>query len=367
MQVPFFDIHRVHKPVRREISNKLVTVIDNGEFILGPEVENFEKEFANYIGTKSACGVDNGTSALELILRALNIKEDDEVITTPASFIASSSTIAFTGARPIFVDIDPLTYTINSELIKSRITNKTKAILPVHLYGQSADMTEILSIAEEYGLHVIEDSCEAHGATYTGKKVGSFGTASAFSFYPSKNLGALGDAGIIVSSSENLIEKVRKLRNYGQSEKYRHEELAFNRRLDTIQAAVLSLKLPFLDKQNQQRKDAAKLYNELLQESKIITPKVGDNRDHVYYTYVIQSENRDNLENYLRENGAQTGKHFPIPIHLQNAFSYLKHNKGDFPEAEKLFSRCLSLPMFPGLTKEEIEYVASKILEFENK
>ncbi len=367
MEVPFFDINRMHKPIQQSIHNKFKEVLESGSFILGDFVESFENEFAAYIGTKFACGVDNGTSALELILRALDIKEGDEVITSPASFISSSSAIAFTGAEPVFVDIDPKTYNINPELIKKKITFRTKAILPIHLYGQPSDMSEINLIAKEFDLLVIEDACEAHGAKYKENKVGSLGIAAAFSFYPSKNLGALGDGGIITSSSESLISKVKALRNYSQSKKYHHDEIAFNRRLDAIQAAILSVKLPLLNKHNEQRIEAAKLYDDFLQNSKIIIPKVGENRNHVYYAYVIQSQKRDELSNFLREDGIETGKHFPTSIHLQKAFYYLDYEEGSFPEAEKLSGRCLSLPIFPGITEEEIKYVSNKILEFERK
>jgi len=362
MKVPFFDIKIVNAPIMEEAMKKLREVASGGSFILGPEVVSFEMNFANYLGTKFACGVDSGTSALELIIRALDIGEGDEVITTPASFIAPSSAIAFCGAKPVFVDIDNKTYNINANKIKDKITSKTKAILPVHLYGHVADMSKIISIAEEHGLYVIEDCCEAHGAKYNGKKAGSLGIAGAFSFYPSKNLGCWGDGGIIVSSSENLIDKVIQLRNYGQRQKYYHETLAFNKRLDSVQAAILNLKLPILEKQNEERKWAAKLYDSLLEDSTIMTPSALN--DHVYYVYVIQSEKRNELAKFLKANDIETGVHFPIPIHLQKAFSYLKHNKGDFPEAEKLSEQCLSLPMFPEITEDEIKYVA-KILEFE--
>ena len=363
MKVPFFDIKRVNEPIMEEAMKKLREVAKNGTFILGPEVASFEMKFANYVGTKFACGVDNGTSALELIMRALDIGEGDEVITTPASFIASSSAIAFCGAKPVFVDIDNKTYNINVDRIKEKITSKTKAILPVHLYGQVADMSNINSIAKENDLFVIEDACEAHGANYNGKKVGNLSIAGAFSFYPSKNLGCWGDGGMIVSSSENLIDKVMQLRNYGQRQKYHHETLAFNKRLDSIHAAILNLKLPILERQNEERRGTAKLYDSLLERSHIITPSALN--DHVYYVYVIQSQKRNGLAKFLKEDGIETGIHFPIPIHLQKCFSYLGYSKGDFPEAEKLSERCLSLPMFPGITEEEIKYVADKTLEFE--
>ena len=367
MKVPFFDMKRVHEHIKEDISRAVNQTLDDGSFILGPAVELFEREFASYVTTKFACGVDNGTSALELILRALNIGEGNEVITTPASFIASSSAIAFTGATPIFVDIDSKTYTINPEKIEEKITSKTKAILPIHLYGQPADMDHILAIAERHNLVVIEDACEALGASFKGKKVGSFGIAAAFSFYPSKNLGGLGDGGIVTSSSEQIIERIKSLRNYSQKTKYHHDEISFNRRLDSIQAAVLNVKLPMLDKHNLLRKEAAELYDSLLANTSVKVPDKEEKRDHVYYVYCIQSEKRHDLETYLNQNNIQTGKHFPIPIHLQKAFSYLKHSKGDFPETEKLSSCCLSLPLFPGITQKEIKYVAEKILEFEKK
>ena len=361
MSVPFMDLSRMHDPLRPALDAAMAAVIDRNAYILGEEVKQFEHAFAAYCETAHAVGLDTGTSALELALRAWGIGPGDEVITAPNSFIATASGIAFTGATPVFVDIDPRTYTINVEQIEAAITPRTKAIVPVHLYGQPADMDPILAIAAAHGLKVLEDACQAHGARYQGRRCGSLGDAAAFSFYPAKNLGAFGDGGALVTNDEATAQQVRMLRNYGQEEKYHHLFLAYNRRLDTLQAAVLQVKLPELDAWNAARRQVAAWYEELLAGASVITPPTAAYAEHVYHLYVIRCADREALSAQLQAAGVGWGLHYPVPIHLQEAYAYLGLGRGSFPEAERACAGLISLPMFPRMTREEAEQVADAV------
>ena len=365
MKVPFMDLSRIHGPIMPEIKNAIDTTIENNSYILGEGVEKFEEKFAEYCGVKYAAGVASGTDALELIFRAYGIGEGDEVITVANSFIASASAIDFAGAKPILVDCLE-DYLIDSDKIGEVLTNKTKAILPVHLYGQPADIESIKSIAEKYNLKLIEDSCQAHGAEYNGEKTGSLGHAAAFSFYPGKNLGAFGDAGIVISNDEELINEIKMLRNYGQAEKYNHITKGFNKRLDGLQAAILNVKLDSLDEWNRQRQEIADDYSQRL-DGIVETPIERQTNSHVYHLYVIRTDKREKLQTFLKEKNIDTGLHYPIPIHFQPVFKNLGYKAGDFPKTEKYSKEILSLPIFPGMKPEEVKYVCDSIKEFYEK
>lgn len=364
MNVPFLDLKGQYHSIKKQVDNKILRVLNSTNFILGRDVELFEKEFANYCGTEFAVGVDTGISALELSLRAYSVGQGDEVITAANTFIGSASAISFTGAKPVLVDVDPKTYNVDVSAIEDVITNRTKAIIPVHLYGQPADMEPIMEIAKKRRLIIIEDACQAHGALYKGRKVGSIGDVGCFSFYPAKNLGAYGDGGAVATNDTEIAEKVKMFRNYGQKEKYHHKFLAYNRRLDSLQAAILRVKLSKLDEWNEARHKNAQLYNKLLECSDVITPIEAGFAKHVYHLYVIRTQERDRLSAYLQSREIATGIHYPIPIHLQEAYQSLGYKRGDFPVTEKYVSEILSLPMFPELTFEQIKYVVQEIKDF---
>ncbi len=363
MKINFVDLKRQYISIKEEVNSAIQSVIDSTSFILGPEVFNFEKNFAKLCNTKYCIGVGSGTDALTLALKAIRIGKGDEVITPPNSYIATALAISACGAKPVFVDVDPKDYNIDVSKIKEAITDKTKAILPVHLYGQPARMDEILEIAKENDLFVIEDACQAHGAKYKGKKVGSIGDIACFSFYPGKNLGAYGDGGAVTTNNEELAEKIELLRNYGQKIKYHHIIKGTNSRLDTLQAAILDVKLKYLDKWNEKRRENAKMYTKLLKEINTIkTPFEHKDSEHVYHLYVIQCNNRDELQKYLQNKGVSTGIHYPIPIHLQDA--YKEFNNKSYRITEDLSKKILSLPMFPELKKEECLFICECIKEF---
>lgn len=367
MKINFVDLKKQYKTIKPEITRAIQKVLVKTDFILGEEVDLFEKEFAEFCEVKYCVGVDNGSSALELGMRALGISSGDEVITPANSFIASSSTISFTGARPILVDCDPKTYNIDLRGVEKVITKKTRAIMPVHLYGQPADMDSIMKIAKKYNLFIVEDACQAHGATFKGKRVASFGDFAAFSFYPGKNLGAYGDSGALVTNQKPLADKVRMMRNYGQKEKYHHLSLAWNRRLDTIQAAILRVKLKYLDKWNEKRRKHANLYSKLLENLPITVPFVDPEANHAFHLYVIRTPKRDMIQKFLHQKGITTGIHYPIPIHLQKAYKGLGYRSGDFPLTEKYASEILSLPMYAELEEKEIKYIADQMRTFFKK
>jgi dTDP-4-amino-4,6-dideoxygalactose transaminase len=365
MIVPFLDLKAQYLSIKGEIDGAIQSVIDNTSFIMGKDVSEFEKEFAKFCGVKYAIGVASGSAALDLVLVACGIQQGDEVITVPNTFIATAEAISHVGAKPVFVDIENVSYNMDPELLEAVITPKTKAIIPVHLFGHPADMDPINAIAREYNLIVIEDAAQAHGAMYKGNIVGTLGNAACFSFYPAKNLGAYGDAGMVVTNDEAMARRVRLLRDHGRSEKYSHEIEGYGARLDTIQAAILRVKLRYLEQWTNKRRMNAQLYNSCLKTNGvgIEIPRETCHAKHVYHLYVIKTDERDALCTSLKGGGIATGLHYPIPLHLQPAYKYLGYKEGDFPVTEELARKCLSLPIFPELREEDIVYVTSSILQ----
>jgi dTDP-4-amino-4,6-dideoxygalactose transaminase len=362
--VPFCDLPAQHQSIGAEIDQVMSRVVRDSDFILGRELRLFEEEFAAYCGVQFAVGVDSGTSALELALRAYDIGTGDEVITAANSFIASALAISHAGATPVLVDVDPATCTMDISAIQKAMSTRTKAIIPVHLYGHTADMYPIRQLADRNGLIVIEDACQAHGALYKGKRAGSLGHAAAFSFYPGKNLGACGDGGMVVTNDRDIAKRLEKLRNYGQEEKYHHITRGFNRRLDTLQAALLRVKLRYLDSWNEARRQHARLYRKLLELCDVVTPSETKNAESVWHLYVIRVERREALKEFLASRGIATGIHYPIPIHLQLAYRDLGYQEHDFPVTEVYANRILSLPMYAELSNAQIEFVAEAIFDF---
>ena len=361
MNIPFLDFKSMHSEIEKEMTEKFSEVYNSYWYVLGKQVEEFEKEFADYCGVKYCVGVGNGLEALLLILKAYSIGEGDEVIVPSNTYIASALAVSYVGAKPVFVEPILNTYNINSELIEKAITKNTKAIMAVHLYGQAADMDSINEVAKKHGLKVIEDSAQAHGTLYKGRKTGSIGDASGCSLYPGKNLGALGDAGVVTTNDKELAHKIRILRNYGSDKKYHNLYKGVNSRLDELQAGLLRVKLQYLDKWNNDRNRIAKLYLEGINNSKITLPYIPDYTESNWHLFVVRAEKRDEFQNYLKENGIGTLIHYPIPIHLQQAYEDLGFDKGDFPIAEKIADEILSLPMWYGMKDEEVNYVIDKI------
>jgi dTDP-4-amino-4,6-dideoxygalactose transaminase len=362
--IPLVDLKAQYALIRQEVDAAMARVVSNADFILGSEVDAFEAEYANYCEAEHAVGLDSGMSALELGIRALGIGPGDEVITPAHSFIASSSAISLTGATPVWVDADPVTYNIDTSRIEAAITDRTKAIMPVHLYGQPADLDPILEIARRHHLFVVEDACQAHGARYRGRRVGAIGDVGAFSFYPGKNLGAYGDAGALVTNNAEVADRVRMMRNYGQRKKYEHVFLAWNRRLDTLQAAVLRVKLPHLDTWNEARRRNASMYDELLAGARLDLPRTTPDRDHVFHLYVVQTERRDEMLEHLAKDGIRAGIHYPVPIHLQEAYRERGFGPGSFPLTEAMAPRLLSLPMYPELDENQMRRIADAVTRF---
>jgi dTDP-4-amino-4,6-dideoxygalactose transaminase len=360
MTVPFVDLQAQHAPLRASIERAFHDLIGRGDFILGGAVERFEAEYAAYIGARHALGVGTGLSAIELALRAFEVGPGDEVITPANTFIATVLAIMAVGATPVFVDMDAVTYGIDASAIGAAVTSRTRAIVPVHLYGQPVDLDAVVAVARRHNLVLIEDAAQAHGARYKGRRAGSFGDAAAFSFYPSKNLGALGDGGMITTSDDRAAAKLRLLRNYGQRVKYYHAIPGTNSRLDTLQAAVLSIKLPHLDGWNNARRAHADAYAARLA-GHVGTPAAADGVEHIYHLYVIQTPEREALEQRLKARQIQTGIHYPVPAHLQDACSSLGYKAGAFPVTEAAALRILSLPMFAELTDAQIDYVAETV------
>jgi dTDP-4-amino-4,6-dideoxygalactose transaminase len=365
MKVPFLDLKAHHAPIQAEINAALQEVIESGAFAGGPFVTRFEEDFAAFCRCPHAVGLGSGTEALWLTLLALGVGAGDEVITVPMTFIATAEAITFAGATPVFVDIDEETYTMDPDLLEKAITPKTKAIIPVHLFGQMAGMEPILQIAHKHGIPVIEDACQAHGAEYKGQMAGSLGIAGCFSFYPGKNLGAFGEAGAVVTSDGGLREKIELLRDHGQARKYHHEAIGWNARMDGMQAAVLQVKLKKLAEANAARRTHAQLYQSLLdREEGVILPKEANDRLHVYHIYAVRVPRRDSLMQSLAASQIQCGIHYPIPLHLQVAYSSLGLREGSFPVAEKCAREFLSLPMFPEMTAEQAARVAREVRAF---
>jgi dTDP-4-amino-4,6-dideoxygalactose transaminase len=359
--IPFVDLKAQYQTIKPEIDAAIARVIENTNFILGPQVAAFEKSFAEYVGGAFCVGVNSGTAALQLALMACGIGPGDEVIVPSFTFFATAETVSVLGAVPVFVDVDPVSYTITAAEIEKAITPRTRAIIPVHLYGQAADLDPIRALAEQHNLHVIEDAAQAHGGEYKGRRVGGLGTAGCFSFYPSKNLGAYGEAGAVVTNDEDIARQLRLLRQHGQTSKYAHAIVAYNFRLEEIQAAVLNVKLPHLDKWNNGRRERAARYNELLSDTGLVLPREMEYARHVYHVYTVQCDNRDELQNRLTANGIQSGVHYPVPIHLQPAYASLGYKTGDLPVTERLSKRVLSLPLFAELTDAQQRAVADAI------
>lgn len=363
--VPFVDLRPQYETIKQEVDEAISQVVSRGNFVLGSEVSDFEQAFCRLTGTKHGIGVGSGLDALRLTLAALRVGAGDEVIVPANTYIATALAVSSTGARPVFVDCEPATYNIDHSRIQSAISAKTRAIIPVHLTGQPADMNPILEIADQRGLTVIEDACQAHGASYHKQACGSLGRAGCFSFYPGKNLGAFGDGGLITTDDDELAGRLRQLRNYGQRVKYEHVVIGVNSRLDTIQAAVLAVKLRYLDKWNEARRRHAAQYRRALEGvGDIRLQSLAPNSTHIYHLYVIETEKRDELQQHLNQHGIQTGIHYPIPVHLQEAYSALGYRRGGFPVAEKLAKTMLSLPMFPELSNDQIEHVVSSVRQW---
>jgi len=365
MRVPFLDLKAQYNSIRDEIASALQQVLDNTAFAGGPFVAKFEEDFASFCGASSVIGLGSGTDALWVALLALGVGPGDEVITAPNTFIATVEAISFAGAKPVFVDIDEQTYNMKPDLIEDAISPKTKAIIPVHLFGQTADMSPIMGIAKKHGLFVVEDACQAHGAQYKSQPAGSMGDVGCFSFYPGKNLGAYGEAGAAVTNDAGLAEKMRMLQDHGQSKKYYHSMPGWNARMDGFQGAVLSVKLKYLSEWNDHRRKNAQLYNKLLADvDGIVTPCEADYARHVYHVYAICVDERDALIETLGKKDISCGIHYPVPVHLQDAYKSLGYKQGSFPVAERCAKRLLSLPMFAELDQDQIETVAVQIKGF---
>ena len=365
MNIPLVDLKTQYQTIKAGVDKAVLKILSQGNYILGEEVETFEKEFARYCGTKYCVGVASGSDALLLALRALSIGPGDEVIAPANTFISTVLPIVYLGARPVLVDIDPETYQIDPQKLEKTVTKKTKVVLPVHLYGFPAPMIEILKVAKRYNLLVLEDTCQAHGATLNNKKCGSFGDIAAFSFYPGKNLGANGDGGAVTTNDKDLATILRQMRNIGQIEKYKHDIIGYNSRLDTIHAAVLSLKLKKLDAWNNKRRKAALWYKSFLSKTPVVLPiEPTSTRNGNFHLFVIRTPKRDSLLEFLKNRGVGVGIHYPIPIHLQKSLSSLGYKKGDFPITEKYANEMLSLPIYPEITREQVRFVCKQIKEF---
>lgn len=365
MKVEFCSLRPMHDELREKLDGAYKRVMDNSYFIHGKECEEFEKEFAAYCDAKYCVGVANGLDAIYLVLKALGIGKGDEVIVPSNTYIATALAASYVGATPVFVEPEISTYNIDVNKIEEKITEKTKAIIAVHLQGRAADMDAINDIAKKHNLKVVEDAAQAHGARYKGKKVGTLSDAAAFSFYPGKNLGALGDAGCVVTNNKEIADMVRALGNYGSDYKYHHIYKGTNSRLDEMQCAFLRVKLPELDKWNDYRREVAKKYFAGIKNPLISLPLESDETyEHIYHVFVIRCDRRDELEKYLNENGILTVKHYPIPMHLQDAYADLNLKKGDLPIAEEISNTVVSIPMFYGITDEEVNYVIEKINAF---
>ncbi len=360
--VPFLDLRAQHDPIRSELLAAIEQVIDQNAFAGGPFVQRFEESFATFCGTTHAIGVGNGTDALWLALLALGVGPGDEVITVPATFMATAEAISYCGAKPVFVDIDERTYTMDPQFLEAAITPRTKAIVPVHLYGQMADMDPIMEIANRHKLPVVEDACQAHGAEYKGRKAGSIGAAGCFSFYPGKNLGALGEAGAVVTNDSDLATRIRVLREHGQQKRYVHSHIGWNARMDGMQAAMLSIKLQKLAQGNAARLANAKRYSQLLAGTPgLLLPTVAEYGTPVFHLYVVRVADRDSVLDQLGKRGVSCGIHYPCPIHRQEAYRHLGLAEGSFPVSERCAAEVLSLPMFPELTEAHIDKVVREV------
>ena len=365
--VPYLDLRAQYRTLRSEVLNAFEEICESTSFAQGATTSEFETKFAAYCGVDHCVSLNSGTSALHLALRCLDVGPGDEVVTVSMTFIATAWAISYVGATPVFVDIDPLRRTLNPDKLEAAITSRTKAIMPVHLYGMPAEMDRIMAIAERHGVPVIEDAAQAHGATYRGRRVGQFGQVACFSFYPSKNLGAYGEGGALITNDASVAHRARSLRDHAQSQKYLHAEIGYNYRMDSFQGAVLSIKLNHLDEWNTARIGCARQYTELLKDSSYKLPADMSDSECVWHCYVIETPERDRVCSGLRDAGIQSAVHYPVPVHLQKAYAQLGYRSGDLPVTEALCKDCLSLPIYPELSKEKISRVASVLLDLENR
>jgi dTDP-4-amino-4,6-dideoxygalactose transaminase len=368
MPVPFVDLQAQYRSIKADVDAAIRRVLDSSAFILGREVEAFERAFAEYVGAEFCVGVSNGTAAIQLALTACGVGAGDEVIVPANTFFATAEAVSTAGATPVFVDCDAESYNIDAAAIESAVTERTRAVIPVHLYGQPADLDAVFEAAGRHDLFVIEDAAQAHGARYKGRRVGALGRAGCFSFYPGKNLGAYGEGGAVVTNDSDVARRLRLLRDHGSEQKYRHEIIGYNFRLEGIQGAVLGVKLPHLDRWNELRRAHAARYRELLapleDAGHLRLTREMPYAESVYHLFVVQSEARDSLQRFLSAAGVQTGIHYPVPVHLQPAYAPLGHREGDFPRAESQAGRVLSLPMFAELTEGQLTYVAEALGDF---
>ena len=363
--IPYLDLAAQYSALRSEVLKALEEICESTAFAQGPATSEFEAEFAAYCGVHHCVSLNSGTSALHLALRCLDVGPGDEVVTVSMTFIATAWAISYVGAKPVFVDIDPVRRTLDPDKLEAAITSRTKAIIPVHLYGMPAEIDRIVAIAERHGLPVIEDAAQAHGAKYRGKRVGQFGKIACFSFYPGKNLGAYGEGGALITNDASIAQRARSLRDHAQSQKYFHDEIGYNYRMDSFQGAVLSIKLKHLDDWNAARIDRARCYTDLLKDSSYKLPAHFSDSECVWHCYVIETSERDRVRSALQDAGIQTAVHYPLPVHLQKAYAHLGYQSGDLPVTEALCEQCLSLPIYPELSKEKISRVASVLLDLE--
>jgi dTDP-4-amino-4,6-dideoxygalactose transaminase len=364
MNVPYFDLNAQTKSIRAELDRAIAEQLDRGSFCLGPAVESFEREFAGFVGTRHALGFNSGTSALHVAMRLLDLRPGDEVITTPYTFVATSWAIAYCHARPVYVDIDPATMNLDPAKVEAAITPRTRAVMPVHLYGHPCEMDPLLEICGRRGLALVEDAAQAHGARYRGRSVGTFGRTACFSFYPGKNLGACGEAGALVTNDDAGARRARALREHGSFERYYHEEIGYNYRMEGIQGAVLGVKLRHLPAWTARRRQLAHRYHQLLAETPLTLPREAAHAESVYHLYVVRHPRRDALRDHLTRQGIGSALHYPLPCHLQKCFADLGYKPGDLPVAEQVSRECLSLPVFPEMTDAQQEAVAAAIWGF---
>jgi dTDP-4-amino-4,6-dideoxygalactose transaminase len=362
--VPYLDLLAQMNPLRREIEGAIAKTLDNCSFCLGPDVAQFEKDFARFCGAEHCIGVNTGTSALHIALLLLGVGSGDEVITTPFTFVATSWAISYAGAKPVFVDIDDSTFNLDPSLVERAITKRTKALLPVHLYGHPCDLDPLLALCRKHNLPLVEDAAQAHAAKYRGKTIGTFGALSCFSFYPGKNLGAYGEGGALVTNNAAYAARARALRDHGSTQRYYHDEVGFNYRMEGMQGAVLGVKLKHLANWTAERRRVAHRYHELLASTPLQLPREAGYAESAWHLYVVRHPRRDELKKHLEANGIGCGLHYPLPVHLQKAYAQLGHKPGDFPAAEKAARECLSLPIYPELTNAQIQRVADVIRSF---
>ncbi len=366
-RVPYLDLSAQMRPLRAEIDAALARALDNNTFCLGPDVVAFEREFAEFCGVKHCIAMNSGTSALHIAMMLLGVGPGDEVITTPYTFAATSWAISYVGAKPVYVDIDPETFNLNPALVEKAITPRTKAILPVHLYGHPFDIEALTAIGKKHNLPIVEDAAQAHAATFKGKRVGGFGASACFSFYPAKNLGAIGEAGALVTNDDEAAVRAKALREHGSKVRYHHDEVGFNYRMEGIQGAVLRVKLKHLDAWTKRRQEIAHQYQELLKDTTLILPYENTGYDSAWHLFTVRHPRRDELKAYLEANGVGSAIHYPLPLHLQECYKSLGYKMGDFPVSESAAQTCLSLPVFPELTDEQVVRVALVVREFLGK